>query len=413
MPAHTPSPHRFLAPNPNPNPHSAPNSTRPHSSLRNAATLQPPAAAKTPTPQPGLPAKKITPAKRFVIAPQKKIASENARLREAGAKTSYEAQPQHAPLPRPRRKLERVESIEEPCQSSVSDAVLDETYASGVIPSTEDQDAPPDESRYYPQSSDDDEMLFESTTRNKRLRMSTPSSPPLQHAEPSTPVAVHNSTTHRFKVAPPPPPPPPASRTPAHFPSIASVAASAATAPSTSHRPHFILPAAPTSPPRPARPPPDIFSPSRKTGKHVPGGLAATVSAWIIEAATTGFAAQERGVAGGAREKEDGVKMRIRVRGLSRGGAREAEMQDIGCYAGGVVFARGEIEPGVGSALRASTLAVENGAVRLLLAGQGGARSARGVKVRVGNVIAVRAPTWEIDVGLEKWLVAVDWVVVV
>jgi hypothetical protein len=38
-------------------------------------------------------------------------------------------------------------------------------------------------------------------------------------------------------------------------------------------------------------------------------------------------------------------------------------------------------------------------------------RGAAGVKVRVGDVVGVKAPTWDIHVGGEKWVVGVEWVV--
>ncbi|KAE8836742.1 hypothetical protein HRS9139_04840 [Pyrenophora teres f. teres] len=226
MPAHTPSPHRFLAPNPP----STQKSKKPHSNLRNALDIQTPQLAKTPAQKPELQFRKLTPAKRF-----------------------------------PPRKLERIESIE---------------GSQELEPDNNDND----------DDNDNDEMLFDTATRNKRRRTSPPSSPSLQDpSDPQTPAP----TTHRFKVPPP--------RTPAPFPSIATVAAptplpTCASTPS-SHRPHFILPVLPTSPPKPATPPPDIFSPSRKAAKYTPAGMASTVTSWILETANTAFAAQDRGAA--------------------------------------------------------------------------------------------------------------------
>ncbi|EUC38155.1 hypothetical protein COCCADRAFT_968 [Bipolaris zeicola 26-R-13] len=390
MPTHTPSPHRFLAPNP----HSAQKSTRPHSSLRNATAVPPSASARTPTPAGSteLQFKRLTPAKRFVVAPlQKNPTAETAKVSEADVKPNDDAQLQHTPLPRPRRKLERVESIEEPSQSSQQDA-NQHVHASGVISSVQDQDMLSDELKQYEQNEEDDEMLFEPATRTKRRRRSSPTSPSLQPLE--------SSTTHRFKVAPP--------RTPAPFPSIASVAAKPS-APSS--RPHFILPESPNSPPKASRPPPEIFSPSRKHAKYVPGGLASTVSVWIIETANTGFAAQERigGVLG--RDKDDGVRVRVKISCLSRGAASEHDMQELECHAGGVVFARGQTEPGIYDSSAVSSISGQDTNTNILLAGQGSVRGSGGVKVNTGSMIGVRAPTWEIDVGHEKWLVAVDWVV--
>jgi hypothetical protein len=394
MPTHTPSPHRFLAPNA----HSAQQSTRPHSSLRHAAANPPPTAT------PGLQAKKLTPAKRFFIAPpQKNIVSDTGKPGESDAQTHDDAQSPHTPFPRPRRKLERVESIEEASQPSQQDA-KDDVCASGVISSIEIQDTLSSAPKQRDVDEGDDEMLFESTTRAKRQRMSPSGSPSLQQPPEgsSTPLPVSNSTTHRFKVAPP--------RTSAPFPSIAFVTAAAKSS-TSSPRPHFILPEPPTSPPKTSRPPPEIFSPSRKHGKYIPGGLATTASTWVIETASTGFAAQEKSAGAWRREKDDGVKVRLKISCLTRGGANEHETQQLECCAGSVVFASGETETGLYSTSRASGIPNQSGEMKIVLAGQGGVRGPGGVQVKIGSVIGVRAPTWEIDVGKEKWLMAVDWVV--
>lgn len=407
MPTHTPSPHRFLAPNSS----SAQKSQKPHSRLRNALAIQTPASAKTPAPKPELQFKKLAPAKRFVIAPpQRPVAPEHGRLGEREGTAQEDIHVQYTPRPKPRRKLERVESIEEPSQSSSFDP-QDNSPRHGVLHSIEDEAVSFDEPRPQlgnkgEEEEEDDEMLFETVAPNKRRRMSPPSSPSLQQQQldPSTPLPVHTSATSRFKVPPP--------RTPAPFPSIAAVAATtpASASASAPHRPHFILPALPTSPQKPSRPPPEIFSPSRKNGKYIPGGLASTVSSWVIKMANTGYTAQDRGGIAWGRDKEDGVKIRIRVSHLSRDGADEGDEDGVSCYAGGVVFARGDTKPGIYNASRASSIIGEDGEMRVLLAGQGGTRGSGGVKVKIGGTVGVRAPTWEVDVGQEKWLVAVDWV---
>jgi hypothetical protein len=133
------------------------------------------------------------------------------------------------------------------------------------------------------------------------------------------------------------------------------------------------------------------------------------VQGWIIEAAQTGFAAGS--AAGGVvygREREDGFRVRVRVSGLgserSTSGGGEDREEEVECWPGGVLFVRGD-------ASRASSTAGEDEGLRVLLAGQGGARGSGGVKVRVGDVVGIRAPTWDIDVGEEKWMVGVDWAV--
>lgn len=114
------------------------------------------------------------------------------------------------------------------------------------------------------------------------------------------------------------------------------------------------------------------------------------------------------------REKEDGVKTKVRVSSIRSGsGQREGE-EAVECYPGGVVFVSGAAEVGTGwlsgHPSRASNAAGDE-VVRVMLAGQGGARGAGAVRVVVGSLLGVRAPTWDVDIGGEKWIVGVDWVV--
>lgn len=104
------------------------------------------------------------------------------------------------------------------------------------------------------------------------------------------------------------------------------------------------------------------------------------------------------------RERDGGVQVRVRVVRIGAEGAGAVE-----CFPGLVVFLRGEVEDG-GVVVRAEGLGDE-AETGVLLAGQGGARGSGGVRVRVGGVVGIRAPTWSVDVGREKWVVAVDWVV--
>ena len=132
---------------------------------------------------------------------------------------------------------------------------------------------------------------------------------------------------------------------------------------------------------------------------------------WIIEAANTGHAAQDRSIGGvvWGRDREDGVKMRVRVSGVSVGGGSEVE--EVECFPGHCVFVRGDTEPGMYNASRASST-IDNGAeMRILLAGQGGARGTGGVRIRVGGAVGIKQPTWDVEIGEETWVVGVDWVV--
>jgi hypothetical protein len=325
--------------------------------------------------------------------------------KEHEAEAQVEQHTQLIPRTKPRRKFERIESIEEPPRSSPEGPSYDDRGI-GVVQTVEHDD---DEGLHEKQEDDDDEILFVTEERNKRRRVSPPTSPSTHHSsEPSTPVTIR---THRFVVPP--------ARTPAPFTAIHNpteaigftpVAAKTTPAP---HRPAFILPPQPTSPPKPSRPLPEIFSPSRKSHKYVPNGLASTIQGWIIETANTGFAAQERSATGGVawgRDREDGVRLRVRVKAASSSSIQDGD--EVECYPGHFVLVSGETEPGMYNYSRAPSVADNDGKIKIVLAGQGGARGAAIVKVKVGGTVGVRAPLWHVDVEGEKWMVGVDWVTI-
>jgi hypothetical protein len=200
MPTHTPSPHRFLAPNPP----SIQKTKKPTSGLRNVLAIQTPASVKNIQPKPELQFKKVTPAKRFVFAPPRQT---QEVVKEQRDEPQEDAFAHSTPLPKLRRKFERVESIEEPSQSSQSEA-HDDMHGEDVVQSIEGGGTQLDHGEAQGEDQED-EMLFESVQQSKRRRMSPASSPSLHRpSEPSTPVPALNATTHRFKVPPP--------RTPAH-----------------------------------------------------------------------------------------------------------------------------------------------------------------------------------------------------
>ncbi|KAF3036761.1 hypothetical protein E8E11_004060 [Didymella keratinophila] len=388
MPPQKPSPHRFIAPVPaaqTPKP-------KPTSHLRHAISAQ----------IPGLQFKKITPAKRFVVAPtEQQYADEgNGATVPTGqvadrVESPTSSLPEFDVMPRPRaRKLDRVESIEEaasspsrPTYEHVDEDESDvmQTIEHGAMFAKEDAHDDPDD--------DEDDLLFKTTHTSKRRRTSPPS--PIQHhAAPQTPMGA---TSHRFRI----PRTPGANLNAAGLNasgSNATTPASASASTTTTSRPHFLLPA-PRSPSKPSAPLPEIFSPSRKAQKYTPNGLASSVQAWIIEAAQQGPAA---GIVWG-REREDGVRVKIKVLDL---GGREG----VECWPGGTTFVSGETEPGMYNASRAGGVAEGQG-LRVLLAGHGGARNSAGVRLRVGSIVGIRAPTWELEVGREKWTVGVDWLV--
>lgn len=138
----------------------------------------------------------------------------------------------------------------------------------------------------------------------------------------------------------------------------------------------------------------------------------------IIETANTGFAAQDRG-AGivWGREKEDGVRIKVKVTQVSRGMEgnhnedEEEDEEEVECFLGHVVFVKGTMEPGLYNISRAQSMVDDGGEMKVLLAGQGGTKGVGSVRIRRGAVVGVRVPTWDVEVGGEKWLVGVDWVI--
>ncbi|KAH7412064.1 hypothetical protein DE146DRAFT_264400 [Phaeosphaeria sp. MPI-PUGE-AT-0046c] len=414
MPTHTPSPHRFLTPKSTPLQKAKP---RPQSNLRNnfaGPTPQPPIQSRHTSLIGDGQSTHATPAKRFIVAPHRRTLSteDDTHVKERLLVTQSTPQAQLSPRPKPRRKFERIESINSASQSSPIASPADDDDNNNndglsVAPTVEHGHVFEDSDRAHEQDEEDDEILFVTEERNKRRRVSPPTSPSLPStSEPTTP---HAHTTHRFLVPPP--------RTPALFAATEQKPDNAGSAPSSvaltpaSHRPAFILPPQPTSPVKPSKSLPEIFSPSRKTQKYVPNGLAATLQGWIIETANTGFAAQEWRTTGGVvwgRDKEDGVKLKFRVKEAASSSVSVHE-GDVECYPGHFVFVRGETDPGLYNVSRAPSVVEDNGECRVLLAGQGGARGVGGIRLRSACVVGVRAPMWEVDVGGEKWVVGVDW----
>lgn len=392
MPTHTPSPHRFLAPPPP----STQKKSKPQSSLRNGFTAQTPKPSHVVSEKSELQFKKLTPAKRFVVGQHRPALSTESNGKNKDKDETF-AQPNSKP--KPRRRFERVESIEEP-RSSPSASLEDDDCHAITHPiehdSTHTQERP---------DHDEDELLFTIESNAKRRRIS--SSPPItsvtQTSNPTTPPTAH---THRFLIPPP--------RTPLPFPSLSNTNSNAQPTPTTNpapSRPHFILPQHPTSPQKPSNPLPEIFSPSRKHAKYVPEGLAATMQGFILDVANTGVMRD----GGGSKGKDDSVKMKVRVGGISGSGGssdvsrKDNEVQEIQCFPGTFTFIHGTTQPGLYNQSRAPEQ--EDGEVKLLLAGQGLARGAGGVNVKFGSIVGLKPPMWDVQVGGQTWIVGVDWIV--
>ena len=156
----------------------------------------------------------------------------------------------------------------------------------------------------------------------------------------------------------------------AHFqlqPTPSSTSAEAATI----QRPAFLRPSLP--PQEPIEPLPQAFSPHRRGQKLVPGGIAATMQQWVIE---TGQAAVQSRRGQGYLRGEDHVTR-----------AKVEQFSGTGPYTARARLGSGE-------------------AVNLLLAGGSDVNSSG---MKVGSVVAIRAPTWDIELEGAKWDVGVDW----
>ena len=136
------------------------------------------------------------------------------------------------------------------------------------------------------------------------------------------------------------------------------------------------------------------------------------VQSWIIETANTSFAAQTRDTVVWGRDREEGVRMRVKIRNIMTGIAHAEDGEDIECFNGGVVFVRGHTDAGLYNASRMprGSAAQAEHETRVLLAGQGGARGQSGVKINERSVVGIRAPLWDVEIDGEKWIVAVDWI---
>jgi hypothetical protein len=138
----------------------------------------------------------------------------------------------------------------------------------------------------------------------------------------------------------------------------------------TPSRPIFRLPV--TVHPEPSEPLPDAFSPHRRRQRFLPGGMAAQVQQWIVEAAQS-------------------------VGKHSQSTAGADPLQAVVLESSG--------SSGTGMVLAKATAG--NQRVRLLLAGSGKNQSASSIKQ--SDVLAVKAPSWNIELEGEPWIVGVDW----
>jgi hypothetical protein len=166
----------------------------------------------------------------------------------------------------------------------------------------------------------------------------------------------HTPATRRFLFTQPAPSPSVVSASP--FPDDSN-------APVT--RPTFLKPA--TAPLETSEPLPEAFSPHRRGQKFLTGGMAAEVRQWIVDATQVAHV-----------RKAGGDVLRVRV------------MESRGCARDGVVLVRAS---------------VQGKEVKLMLPGAGKGKS--NASLAVGEIVAVKAPTWDVVVDGVTWVVAADW----
>jgi hypothetical protein len=135
-------------------------------------------------------------------------------------------------------------------------------------------------------------------------------------------------------------------------------------------RPAFLKP--PSVPPDTTEPLPEAFSPHRRGQKFVPGGMASEVRQWIVDAThATSHSHARRGA---------GDPSRVRV------------MECRGTTKDGLLLVRGS---------------VEGKEARLILPSAGKNKNAS--KLVQGDLLGIKAPSWEIELDGSTWVVAADW----
>jgi len=135
-------------------------------------------------------------------------------------------------------------------------------------------------------------------------------------------------------------------------------------------RPAFLKP--PSATVHTSEPLPEAFSPHRRGQKFIPGGMASELRQWIVDAAQMAAHSHNR--------RSDGQVSHVHVM-ESRGSAKD-----------GMVLVRGFIE---------------GNDIRLILPGAGKSKNAS--VISPGDFVGIKAPTWDVEMEGESWIVAADW----
>jgi hypothetical protein len=172
-------------------------------------------------------------------------------------------------------------------------------------------------------------------------------------------LATTHTAPRRFKFAQPVTTPSNAPPTP--FPNEAHL---------HSLKPAFLKPA--SAPPDTSEPLPEAFSPHRRGQKFVPGGMAAEVRQWIVDTTQSSSYSHNR--------RTGGDVSYVRV------------MESRGSADNGLILVRGSIE---------------GKEVRLVLPSAGKDKLA--ASFVPGDLLATKAPSWDIELDGGSWFVAADW----
>ncbi|KAI7295175.1 hypothetical protein KC340_g15881 [Hortaea werneckii] len=128
-----------------------------------------------------------------------------------------------------------------------------------------------------------------------------------------------------------------------------------------------------------SEPLPDMFSPHRRGDKFVAGGMAATMQTWILQ---TGQAAVQ-GRKQQAFQRADDFSARLKVEELLGQGPYTAKARTTDGTATNILLARDINDSGDSR-----------------------------VSVVVGHVVGIRAPSWQVEIEGQMWMVAVDWKII-
>ena len=142
-------------------------------------------------------------------------------------------------------------------------------------------------------------------------------------------------------------------------------------------RPSFLKPADTGN--KSSEPLPELFSPHRRGDKFVPGGMAATMQTWILQTGQAAIHGRKQQTT----HRGDDFLARLKVEEVLGQGPYTAKARMMEGTATDVLLARANNTPGESRA-----------------------------SVVVGHVVGIRAPSWQVEIEGNMWMVAVDWKII-